>query len=190
VIDIKQDRSDRLRRLKDRLRAQSRAGSAIIEFAVVAPVFFLLLFSIMEIGVIYFAQSTVQFATNDVARMIRTGQAGAQGVTQQSIRQRVCDNIAPLVPCDGDLSVDIESFANFGGVNFSPPLDANGNMQPMNNFAPGTACNVVLVRVFYAWPVFTPLLTPFLTNMASSKHLLYSAAAFRNEPFNSGMSGC
>jgi hypothetical protein len=48
----------------------------------------------------------------------------------------------------------------------------------------------VLVRVFYAWPVFTPLLTPFLTNMASSKHLLYSAAAFRNEPFNSGMSGC
>jgi Flp pilus assembly protein TadG len=190
VIDIKQDRNDRVRRLKQRLRAQSRAGSAIIEFAIVAPVFFLLLFSIMEIGVIYFAQSTIQYATYDVARMIRTGQTQAQGVTQQSIRARICDNIAPLVPCDSDLSVDIESFANFGGVNFAPPLDGNGNMQPMNNYVPGNACNVVLVRVFYAWPVFTPLLTPFLTNMANNKHLLYTATAFRNEPFSPGMSGC
>jgi Flp pilus assembly protein TadG len=190
VVDIKTDQSNRLRRLTQRLRRDSRAGSAIIEFAVVAPVFFLLLFSILEIGVIYFAQSTIQNATNDIARMVRTGQGGVQGVTQQSVRTRVCGNIAPLVACDSDLSVDVESFSNFGGVNFSPPLDANGNMQPMNNFSPGNACNVVLVRVFYAWPVFTPLLTPFLSNMANNKHLLYSATAFRNEPFTQGISGC
>lgn len=190
MVDIITDQSDRLRGFSQRLRTQSRAGSAIIEFAVVAPVFFLLLFSILEIGIIYFAQSTIQFATNDIARMVRTGQGGSQGVTQQSIRDRVCGNIAPLVPCDNDLSVDVESFNSFGGLTFSPPLDGNGNMQPMNNFTPGSACNVVLVRIFYAWPVFTPILTPFLSNMAGSKHLLYSATAFRNEPFAQGMSGC
>ena len=63
-------------------------------------------------------------------------------------------------------------------------------MQSMNNYNPGTACTVVLVRVFYAWPVFTPILTPFLSNMAGNKHLLYSAAAFRNEPYNLGLAGC
>jgi Flp pilus assembly protein TadG len=190
VADIDTDRNGRMRRLIQGLRGRSNAGSAIIEFAVVAPVFFLLLFGILEIGVIYFAQSTLQYGTDDIARMVRTGQTAAVGVTQDTIRTRVCNDVAPLIPCDSNLSVDIEAFTNFNGVNFSQPLDANGNMNTMNAYNPGQACNVVLVRVFYAWPVFTPLLTPFLSNMADNRHLLYSAAAFRNEPYNVGVAGC
>ncbi len=48
----------------------------------------------------------------------------------------------------------------------------------------------MLVRAFYTWGVITPLLTPFLVNMSSNNHLIYAAAAFRNEPFSTGMSGC
>jgi len=190
VADIETNRNDRLRRFSERLRTHSNAGSAIIEFAFIAPVFFLLLFAILEIGVIFFAQSTLQYGTNDIARMVRTGQTAAQGVTQATVRQRVCDDIAPLIPCDNDLNVDVEAFTTFSTVNFSNPLSPTGDMQSMNNYNPGTACTVVLVRVFYAWPVFTPLLTPFLSNMAGSKHLLYSAAAFRNEPYSLGLAGC
>jgi hypothetical protein len=75
-------------------------------------------------------------------------------------------------------------------VQFSPPLDGNGNMNQMNNFQPGGPCDVVLVRSFYAWRVFTPVLTPFLKNMAGNKHLVSSASAFRNEPYTNGISGC
>jgi Flp pilus assembly protein TadG len=179
-----------LRRPAGHLRARSRSGSAIVEFAFIAPVFFLLLFAIIEIGVIFFAQSTLQHATNNIARMIRTGQVQGLGLTQDQIRQQVCTDVAPLIPCDGGLYVDVESFSNFGSIVFSPPLDANGNMIPLNNFQTGTACSVVLVRVFYGWTVFTPLLTPFLSNMSGDHHLLYSASAFRNEPFTTGLSGC
>lgn len=178
------------RRRLGNLRAGSRSGSAIVEFAFIAPVFFLLLFAIMEIGIIFFAQSTLQHATNNLARMIRTGEIQTLGLTQDQVRQQVCTDLAPLVPCDGSLYVDIESFSDFGTVDFSPPIDANGNMNPLNNFQTGTACSTVLVRVFYGWPVFTPVLTPFLSNMSGSQHLLYSAAAFRNEPYTTGLSGC
>jgi hypothetical protein len=106
------------------------------------------------------------------------------------VRTEVCNDIAPLIPCDDKLFVDLEAFSNFGSVGFSPPLDPNGNMIPLNNFQTGNACSVVLVRVFYAWTVFTPLLTQFLTNMAGDKHLLYAASAFRNEPYTTGLSGC
>ncbi|HWA91231.1 MAG TPA: TadE/TadG family type IV pilus assembly protein [Rhizomicrobium sp.] len=170
--------------------AKARSGSAIIEFALIAPVFFLLIFSIMEIGIIFFAQSTLQVGANDVARLVRTGQVQGQSMTQAAIRTRVCADIAPLIPCDSNLMIDVESFSNFGGVGFSNPLDGTGQMKTMNAFSTGNACDVVLVRVFYAWTVFTPVLTPFLTNMANNKHLLYSAASFRNEPFSTGMSGC
>jgi Flp pilus assembly protein TadG len=190
VADIEIDRNDCMHRFKERLRTHSNAGSAIIEFAFIAPVFFLLLFAIMEIGIIYLAQSTLQYATNDIARMVRTGQTSQTGVTQATIRQRVCTDAAPLIPCNNDLNVDIEAFTNFSTVSFSNPLGPTGSLNAMNNYNPGTACNVVLVRVFYPWPVFTPLLTPFLSNMAGDKHLLYSAAAFRNEPYSLGLAGC
>jgi len=164
-------------------------GSAIIEFAFVAPIFFLLLFAIVEIGVIFFAQSVLQHATNDLGRMVRTGQIQGQNLTQAQVRQIVCNDVSPLIPCNSTLDVDIEAFSNFGGVQFSPPLDQNGNLNNLNNFQPGNACQVVLVRVLYPWTVFTPGLTPFLSNMAGDKHLLYSAAAFRNEPYNTGVGG-
>jgi hypothetical protein len=63
-------------------------------------------------------------------------------------------------------------------------------MNPMNKFDPGISCNVVLVRVFYAWQVLTPGLTPFLDSMAGNRHLIYTAATFRNEPYSVGISGC
>lgn len=162
----------------------------MLEFALIAPVFFLLLFAITEIGIIFFAQSTVQHATNNLGRLIRTGQIQGAQLTQSQVRAQVCTDVAPLVPCDSTLYVDIESFSGFGSVIFSPPLDSGGNMIPLNGFSTGAACSVVLVRVFYAWPVFTPALTSFLSNMAGNKHLLYAASAFRNEPYTTGLSGC
>jgi len=179
-----------LRRIAARWRKEGASGNALVEFAMIAPIFFLLMFSIMEIGIIFFAQSTLQHATEIVARLIRTGQVQGQSLTQTQVRQIICNNAAPLIPCNGNLYVDVRAFTNFGGVVFTPPLDGNGNVSGMNTFQPGVACNVVLVRSFYTWPVFTPVLTPFLKNMAGNKHLIYSASTFRNEPYSTGLSGC
>jgi Flp pilus assembly protein TadG len=190
VIGTKRVAHAKRRRGPGFLRGFGDSGSAIIEFALVGPAFVLLLFSILEIGIIFFAQSTLQHASNNLARLIRTGQVQSQSLTQTQVRQLVCNDIAPLIPCDNNLMVDVESFSNFGTVVFLPPLNDDGQLQDMDNFQPGAACQVVLVRVFYAWNVFTPLLTPFLSTMAGNKHLLYAANAFRNEPFTTNLSGC
>jgi Flp pilus assembly protein TadG len=167
-----------------RMRAQSQSGSALLEFAFIAPVFFVLLFGIIEAGILFFSQSTLQFATNEVARLVRTGQVQAQAMTQAQFRTRVCNAIAPLVSCDARLQIDVRAFNSFTAASFGNPLDANGNLNPaLNNYQPGGASDVVLVRVYYTWPVMTPVLTPFLVNMAGGSHLLSATAAFRNEPF-------
>jgi len=85
-----------------RMRATARAGSAGVEFAFIAPVFFMLLMGIMENGIIYFAGATLQNATDDVSRQIRTGQAQAAGMTQQQFRTAICNEIAPLLARSGD----------------------------------------------------------------------------------------
>ncbi len=171
-------------RLAQRMRLHGRSGSALIEFAMVAPVFLLLMFAIIETSILYFAQSTLQFATDNAARLVRTGQVQASAMTKTAFRNQICGSIAPLLACNGNLQVDMQAYTGFGGANFTDPLDTDGNLKPgLNNYQPGTSSSVVLVRVFYTWSVITPLLTPFLVNMSDDRHLLIGTSAFRNEPF-------
>ena len=190
------------KRLGRRWCADSDKGSAAVEFAMVAPVFFLLLMGTMEAGIIYFAQSTLQNAVNDAARMVRTGQTACYTtdsggncvpMTQAQFRTQICSEASALLSdCAGtSLQFDINAYsAGFGGASNSSPLDGTGNLPALNNFNTGSACEVVLVRAFYKWPVFTPMLNFFLANMSGSFHLLATAAAFRNEPFNNNAAGC
>lgn len=184
----------RRRRAARAVRARlvrSRSGSAAIEFAFVAPIFFVFLMGTMETGLIYFGNFVLQNAVNDAARQIRTGQVATNGTSQAQFRTLVCNEIAPVLACDSNLQIDVETFANFGSANVTNPILASGGLDPsLNNWAPGSVCSVVLVRAFYTWNVATPLLTPFLVNMSNNNHLLSAAAAFRNEPYNTSVSGC
>ncbi len=173
------------------MRRDSRKGSAALEFGIIAPVFFILLMGIIENGVIFFAGSTLQYATDEAARLVRTGQVQAASMTQSQFRTQVCNNIAPLLACDTNLQIDMESYAGYSGATFGSPTDANGNLNSaLNNYQPGVACNVVLVRAFYKWQVLTPGLSIFLTNITGGYHLITATAAFRNEPFNAAVAGC
>jgi hypothetical protein len=63
------------------------------------------------------------------------------------------------------------------------PLDANGNF--INNFGydPGGPGDVIVVHLYYQWPIWVTLNGFNLSNMAGNQRLLTSAAAFRNEPY-------
>jgi Flp pilus assembly protein TadG len=171
-------------RARKRMRGRWTAGSAAIEFAFVAPPFFLLLMGTIETGVIFFAQTTLQYATEEAARLVRTGQAQAASMTQAQFRQKVCDNISTFMSCGTNLIVDVRNFADFNALTYPSALNGDNTLnQGVNNYSPGGAGDVVLVRVFYQWSVSTPLLNTALSNMASNSHLLAAAATFRNEPF-------
>ncbi|HXC54264.1 MAG TPA: TadE/TadG family type IV pilus assembly protein [Rhizomicrobium sp.] len=173
------------------MRAQGNKASASIEFAVIAPVFFMLLMGIIENGVLYFAGSTLQYATDSAARYVRTGQAQTGGMTQAQFRTMICNDIAPLLACDTNLQIDLEAYPGYGTATFGTPTDANGNLNAaLDNYQPGTACNVVLLRTFYTWKVLTPVLSQFLTNITGGYHLVSATAAFRNEPYVNNISGC
>jgi len=167
------------------LRARASSGSAALEFALIAPVFFLFLMGIIETGVIFFGTSTLQFAADDVARQVRTGQVQSANLTAAQFRTIVCNDIGPMLGCNANLQIDVETFSNFTGASMAPPLDANGNLNPnLNNFNPGSACQVGVIRLFYTWHVITPLMQPLLSNLPGGNHLLTASGAFRNEPFS------
>src|ERR1035441_8815866 len=53
---------------------RSRSGQSLVEFALVAPLFFLLVFGITDFGRLFFTQETLQFALREAGRYAVTGQ--------------------------------------------------------------------------------------------------------------------
>jgi Flp pilus assembly protein TadG len=154
-------------------------GSAAVEFGMVAAPFLLLVFAIMETSIVFFAGQALETAVADSARLIMTGQAQSQGFNQSSFKTAVCAKIYGLFNCNSGVYVDVKTYSNFSNINLTPPLDANGTFQNNQTYEPGGPGDIVVVRLFYQWPIYVSL----LQNMSGNKRLLVATAAFRNEPY-------
>jgi Flp pilus assembly protein TadG len=192
--------ASRFRAAAARMHTDSRRGSAAIEFAMIAPVFFLFMFGIIETGVLYFAQSTLTNAIENAARQVRTGHLKGT-LTADQMKSAVCNSIAssPVgtpeseahsglmswTACKNNLQVDMRVFDGFSGAAYPDVIKSDGSLDVDNMTVQATdACKVVLFRAYYPWHVLTPFLAPLMSNMPSGNEvLLGSAAAFRTEPY-------
>jgi len=168
------------------MRADSRKGSAAIEFAFVAPIFFALLMGIFEGAIMFFSQEVMQNAVTRVGRTLRTGQAACLtmsggkcvAMTADDFRTQVCASAGLLLPgCTGSLIVNSVRFTGGFGSGAQTPVAGAGA-----GFT-GGACDVMVVRTTYPWKVVTPGATWFLVNAGTDKHLIVTTLAFRNEPY-------
>src|ERR1700730_11975140 len=99
------------RRLLQQWRKRRNSGSVAIEFALIAPVFFLLLFGILETTLALFASMILENGMKQTARLIRTGQAQTSSMTQDQFRTALCDQVNLVLSCDASrLYIDIRSF--------------------------------------------------------------------------------
>lgn len=176
---------------------RNRQGSTAVEFALVAPLFFALLFAIMETGIMFFASQSLEQMTQDGARQILTGQAqGANYALSSDFRNGVvCTPPAapPALPTPqpvlftcANIFIDVQSGPTFAGLPNNNPIDANGVFNPAAlGYNPGKSCDVVRVRFYYKWPLFVTGLGYNISNLSNgNERLLIGTAAFRNEPYS------
>jgi Flp pilus assembly protein TadG len=175
----------RLLRIKTIRRFTRREdGVAAVEFGIVALPFLALMFAIMETALVFFASQTLETAVADSARLIMTGQAQSQNFTEAQFKTQVCSRIAGLFDCAGGLKIDVKTYDSFALISTAKPIDANGNLQTNFSYTPGTASQIVVVRLMYQWPIYVSLLgLNNLADMSGNKKLIMATAAFRNEPY-------
>jgi Flp pilus assembly protein TadG len=171
----------------------AQGGAAAIEFAIVSLPFLALLFSIMELGLIFMASTTIDAATVSAARQIRTGQL-QQGANNNAagFTTLVCSGV-PWISgsdCAANMSVDVRTFTSFSAISVTPPIAGNAIDQSQLKFDSGSSCSIVLVRVFYPWTLITPVLEPGLPNLGGNQRLLTTAVVFRNENYQAQGPSC
>lgn len=162
----------------------NRRGSVAVEFALVAPLFFALLFAIIETGMVFFASQSLETALQDSARTIMTGEAQLANLTKQSFKANiVCANVNVLFDCANGIYVDVRSYpSGFGSVTISDPI-SGGSFVDNTQYNPGGPGDIVVVRLFYQWPLFVTGLGYNIANLSGSKRLLAATGAFKNEPY-------
>jgi Flp pilus assembly protein TadG len=172
---------------------RNRRGSAAVEFALVAPVFLALLFAIIETAIVFFANQVLETITQDSARIVQTGQAQAAKYNKEDFKKEiVCTRpLANLLfNCMSGVYVDVQSYSAFSSVVITDPIDAARNFTDSMKYCPGNDGEIVVVRMFYQWPLFVTGLGYNIANLSGSKRLLIATAAFRNEPFSTPPSVC
>jgi Flp pilus assembly protein TadG len=170
----------RVTRLAGRF-ARAEQGATAVEFAFVAIPFLMLVFAMIELGVVFLVSLTLENAVIDTGRTIRTGQVQAAGGTAATFKTAVCQKMSWLgAGCASALSVDVRTYADYA----TTTTNANAGTVPGTmNFNPGTPGSIVLVRAYYTWPLITPLLNTGLQS-ANGKRIIYAATAFTNEPYD------
>lgn len=180
--------------------ARDRRGATAVEFALISIPLMLLLFGILELCLILLVTATLDTATDFAARNIRTGVFQKSGaITEADFAGLVCRNMSWLQPaCAGDteidadhpgtqrLQVEAESFASFAAA-------ASPTVHTPEEFADNTLCwsvgnpgDIVLVKTYFRWPIFTPLMRPFFANDGNMRRL-EATRLFRNEPFDASL---
>ena len=86
------------------LVARGRCGSAAVEFAIIAPIFFFLMFVIAETALVFIAEQVMDNAVFETARLIRTGRVQAAAMCKADFTTQVCDRMSVFVNCSGSVS--------------------------------------------------------------------------------------
>lgn len=162
---------------------RNKKGAAAVEFALVAPMFFAVLFAIIEMALVFFASQILETVTQDTSRLIMTGQAQNAAFTQAQFKNAVCAKLVTMFDCVNGISIDVQSYKAFSTVDISDPIDAGKNFVPPNNYLPGGPGDIVVVRLFYKWPLYVTGLGFNIANVGTNQKLLTATAAFQNEPY-------
>lgn len=168
---------------------RARDGSTAIEFALIALPFFMLLFAILEIGLLLLLDAVVETAAADTGRLVRTGQIQMQNLTPEKMREvmkaKLCSEMSVFAnDCATRAYLDVRVVNDF-----STPLDeedpmASGKLDKTKiDVKPGQPGDMVMVRIWYEHPIVTPFMQQALTKAQDGKVMLTTTMAFRNEPF-------
>lgn len=194
----------RARRLFRSRFCRDERGMTAVEFAIVSPIFFFLLFVIAETALVFIAEQVMDNAVFETARMIRTGQAQTgtwntdpdatpAAMTPTQFEDAVCARMSVFVDCASEnFYLDVKSYGTFAAVDTSQPVneDEEATFKTPGAFDFGEPNEIVVVRAYYQWPTNNIFGGLSLADMANGKRLIGSFAAFCNEPYDTTSEGC
>jgi Flp pilus assembly protein TadG len=180
-------------------------GGSAVEFALLAPVLFLITFGIIDLGIMLFTWVMMEGGLREAARYAITGAAPTETASRlEEVIKIVEDKTVGMI----DLTkarIEARAYPTFDDVgkaeNFVDAGDMNGHYDAGESFTDcngngnwdgdrgtknnaGESADVVLYTFEYDYPVMTPMLSDLIGT--NGKFPLRASVLIRNEPWETG----
>jgi len=167
--------------------ARRQDGAAAVEFGFVALPFFALLFAILETALVFFAGQSLEAAVSEAGRQVMTGQVQNAGYSQADYKKNVvCTYLASgvsMFDCANKVFVNVQTYTSFSSASSTARPVTNGQLDSSKlKYDTGQPGDIVVVQLYYQWPIFVSLLGSNLANIGGDR-LLVATSVFRNEPY-------
>jgi Flp pilus assembly protein TadG len=147
-----------------------QTGATLVEMAILAPVFLLVLMALVEFGLAFFVTLTMQYAVREGTRYAVTGQSNLDPNTAS--QQRYAAVIQKIRDSSLGMYDKLAPAISVNGTGYKPAAYGNAMF--------GGAGTIVVLRIDCSWTVTTPLVSSFFTD---GKYRFAVEATMRNEFF-------
>ncbi|MGA2495331.1 MAG: TadE/TadG family type IV pilus assembly protein [Roseiarcus sp.] len=159
--------------------ATRQDGGPAAEFALVAPIFIVVIYAAVQCAIIYICNAYLETAAEAAARQVLTNQTTS--LTAAQFEATVCGNMPALFNC-ASVIVGLQPAASTCSVSTAAPaFNANGtlvNAMPYQQPQPG---QIGVLQVLYQWPVLGLPLGVSFANLGNGTYLMMSTQVFMVE---------
>jgi Flp pilus assembly protein TadG len=161
---------------------RSEDGVAALEFAILAPIFFLLLLALIDMSLFFATHSIVDKSVENAARAVRLGslQADKDG---SGFRATLCQDLF-FVDCN-KFSFSVVATNDLSTISSKPTLDGNG-MIAGATYDPGKPEEFVVVTIVYVYQFIIPWIGDLLGDDGLNdprSRAITSFLVIKNEPY-------
>jgi Flp pilus assembly protein TadG len=160
--------------------ATRRDGGPAVEFALVAPIFIVVVYATVQCAIIYICNAYLETGAEEAARQVLTNQATS--LTAAQFKTAVCNNMPALFNC-ASVMVGLQPATSLTSIStVAPTFNSNGtlaNSLPYQQPSPG---QIGVLQVLYQWPVIGLPLGWNFANLGNGTYLMMSTQVFRVEP--------
>jgi len=152
-------------------------GQTTVEFALAALLFFGLLFSIIDLGILFYVNLTMQNAVREGTRYAVTGRHDLDPGGGTDRRKALIQKIKVQSMGLYDKNLNPQKDPTVKVIDTSKTFNnyTSGTLQLDN---PGNADETIVVSLTYAWPLITPILKPFFKD---GKYTFTVRSTMKNE---------
>jgi Flp pilus assembly protein TadG len=177
-----------MRSLRRLFRAGRRAAAAFVgrqdgspaaEFAMVAPIFIVVIYATVQCAIIYICNAYLETATEEAARTVLTNQATS--MTAAQFKTAVCNNMPALFNCSGVI-VGLQPATSATSISTAAPtFNSNGTLANSMPYQQPTQGQIGVLQVVYQWPVLGLPLGWNFANLGNGTYLMMSTQVFKVE---------
>jgi Flp pilus assembly protein TadG len=154
------------------------AGPAV-EFALVAPVFIVVIYATVQVAIIFICNAYLETATEVAAREVLTNHDTS--LSLKDFKTAVCNKMPFLFNCSS-VMVGLQPATQSCSINTAAPaFNADGTLKVSLPYQQPTSGQIGVLQVLYQWPIIGMPLGVNFANLGNGTYLMMSTQVFMVE---------